>query len=100
MRDAVLGLWQDVGLDPAHVIGEIAKEREKLRAAVERSGGRMGPVTGFILPTMRSVGLASDRIVGHFEDMLVANNGPQARELMSRVRELPEDLEAWVMAGA
>src|SRR5215813_12803616 len=39
MRDAVLGLWQDVGLDPAHVIGEIAKEREKLRAAVERSGG-------------------------------------------------------------
>ncbi len=100
VRDAVLGLWNDVGLDPAYVIGEIAKEREKLRSAVERSGGRMGPITGFILPTMRSVGLASDRIVGHFEDMLVANNGPQARELMSRVRDLPEDLEAWVMAGA
>jgi hypothetical protein len=43
---------------------------------------------------------SDDRIVGHFEDMLVANNGPQARELMSRVRDLPEDLEAWVMAGA
>jgi para-aminobenzoate N-oxygenase AurF len=100
MRDAVLGLWREVGLEPAQVIAEVAKERETLRAAVERTGGRMGPITGFILPTMRSVGLASDRIVGHFEDMLVANNGPAARDLVSRVRDLPADLEAWVMSGA
>jgi hypothetical protein len=100
MRDAILGLWREVGLDPAEVVGALAKERDRIRAAVDRSGGRAGPITGFILPTMRGVGLGSDRIVGHFEEMLVANNGPQARELMERVRDLPEDLEAWVMADA
>jgi hypothetical protein len=100
MRDAVLGLWKEVGFDPVEVVTELAKERDKIRAAVERNGGRAGPITGFILPTMRGVGLASPRIVSHFEEMLVHNNGPQARALLERVKDLPEDLEAWVLADA
>jgi len=67
---------------------------------VERSDGPTGPLTGFILPTMRSVGLGSARIVSHFEEMLVHNNGSQARVLVERMKDLPEDLEAWVMSGA
>jgi hypothetical protein len=100
IRDAALALWRDVGFEPAEVVAALAKERDTIRASIERTGGRLGPITGFILPTMRGVGLASPRIVSHFEEMLVANNGPQARALVERVHDLPEDLEAWVMAEA
>ena len=45
MRQSVLALWQEAGIDPAEALGALVKEREKMRQALGRTGGRFGPVT-------------------------------------------------------
>jgi hypothetical protein len=60
----------------------------------------MGPVSGFVIPTLKAVGLFSDRIAGHFEEMWAANMNPEAaRRMATNLGEMPEDLEAWVDEG-
>lgn len=99
MRESIINVWNEVGIDPATAMMEIAKDRPKIREYMQdQRGGRAGPLSGFVLPTLRSIGLFSERIRGHFEDMFVHNNGPQAKGMTDRMSELPEDLEAWVMA--
>jgi len=99
MRESVISVWSEVGIDPVEAMQEIAKDRPKIREYIkEQRGGRLGPLSGFVLPTLRTIGLFSDRIKGHFEDMFVHNNGPDAQGMTDRMREVPEDLEAWVMA--
>jgi hypothetical protein len=95
MRESVMNLWRDVGIEPMQAMGELAKERDTIRAAIAQNGGRRGPIRGFVIPTLRSIGLFSDRIKGHFDEMFVANIGP-AYAGMDDDPELPEDLEAWV----
>jgi len=100
MRDSVLALWKDAGVDPADFITAIASERELIAREVGASGGRFGPISGFVCPTLRSIGLLSDRIAGHFEDMWAANINPEAaREMRDSITDVPEDLEAWVNEG-
>jgi len=96
MRDSVMAMWREVGLDPAAVMAELAKEREKLQAALRRSGGRRGPIRGFVIPTLRAIGLFSERIEKHFEEMFVANLGPELGRIGDDPRDVPADLEAWV----
>ncbi len=95
MRESVLGLWREVGIDPLEAMGELAKERDTIRAAIASRGGRRGPIRGFVIPTLRSIGLFSDRIRSHFDEMFTANLGP-AYAGLDDDPELPEDLEAWV----
>jgi hypothetical protein len=60
----------------------------------------MGPVSGFVIPTLRAIGLYSDRIRAHFAEMFEANiMSARARDLASAGVDLPEDLEAWVNEG-
>jgi hypothetical protein len=60
----------------------------------------MGPVSGFVIPTLRSIGLFSERIEGHFAEMFEANfHTQEARNLARLHQELPDDLEAWVNEG-
>jgi hypothetical protein len=96
MRDSVLELWRDAGLDPGQALAEIARDREKVIAEIRRRGGRRGPVRGFVIPTLRAIGLFSDRIRGHFEEMFVANVGEAFGRLDGDDVDLPADLEAWV----
>ena len=49
----------------------------------------------FIIPSLRAVGLFSERIEGHFRSMFEANFGDRARELTFG-DSLPENLEAWL----
>jgi hypothetical protein len=91
MRQSVLDLWRGAGLDPAEVVRRLAEEREMLAAEQGRRGGRFGPLRGFVLPTLRSVGLYSERIAAHFDQLFGQRGGELA--------ELPEDLEAWVNQG-
>ena len=99
-RDRVLGVWSDSGIDPQEAITALAGEREKIRAAVARTGGRMGPISGFVLPTLRAIGLYSERIAGHFAEMFAVNFGAEASEKMARADlGVPADLEAWVNEG-
>ena len=85
-------------LNPA-ALGEIAKDRAKVVESLRRSGGRRGPVRGFVIPTLRAIGLFSERIAGHFEEMFVANVGKEFGRLDDDPTQMPEDLEAWVEEG-
>jgi hypothetical protein len=96
VRENVLDIWRGVGIDPADALAKLAQEREALGRALQRSGGRMGPVSGFVIPTLQAIGLFSERIADHFAEMFEANfHSPEARNLARLAEDLPEDLEAW-----
>jgi hypothetical protein len=100
MRDSVLALWQDAGIDPQDFLAAVARERDVIAREIGRAGGRFGPISGFVVPTLRSIGLLSERIAGHFEDMWAQNVGPEtARQMRASIGDVPEDLEAWVNEG-
>jgi hypothetical protein len=96
MRDSVLTIWKEAGIDPVAGMAELAKERDTIRKALEKTGGRRGPVRGFVIPTLRAIGLFSPRIEGHFQEMFDANLGEIAGRISDDATEVPEDLEAWV----
>ncbi len=101
MREQVLQIWQEGGIDPQEAMAKLAEERDVMARELERRGGRRGPISGFVVPTLRSIGLYSDRIAAHFMDMWVANFGEErAQQLADSISDLPEDLEAWVEQGA
>ena len=60
-----------------------------MREALARSGGRFGPVRGFVIPTLRSIGLFSPRIEKHFEEIFTANFGPAMGDLSQDAVALP-----------
>ena len=100
LRDSVLGIWRSAGIDPAEVLPKLIQERSTMREELARSGGRFGPVRGFVIPTLRSIGLFSPRIQKHFEEIFTANFGPAMGDLSQDAVALPSDLEAWVNEGA
>ncbi len=100
MRTSMLEIWKTAGLDPDTVFAELAKERERINPAMQQRQGAAaaGPVRGFIIPSLRAVGLFSERLEGHFRDMFEANFGERGRQLDLN-GELPEDLDMWLEAG-
>lgn len=98
LRETALGLWAKAGVDPGEAMQALAKERELIRTSLERSGGRTGPVRGFVIPTLRSIGLFSDRIREHFDEMFDANFQGSFGSIADDPYDLPEDLEAWVLS--
>ncbi len=99
LRQNVLALWSDAGVDPGEAMAALAKERERIAESLNRTGGRMGPVRGFVIPTLDSIGLLSDRIRGHFNEMFEANFQGMMGSDLPDASDLPEDLEAWVNEG-
>jgi hypothetical protein len=99
LRDTVLSIWSDAGVDVGAAMKALGEERAKLAKSLERSGGRFGPVRGFVIPTLRSIGLFSPRIAGHFQEMFEVNLGRAMGDLSKDPADLPEDLEAWVNEG-
>jgi rubrerythrin len=99
LRDSVLALWTEAGLDLETVFAELAKEREVLKGAVQKSGGARGPLHNFVLPTMKAIGLLSERIAGSFQEMFEhSNRGGYSGTVIKNISDLPDDLEAWVMS--
>jgi hypothetical protein len=100
MRERVLRMWSDAGVDPDEVVAALAGERDVIGRELARSGGRYGPVSGFIIPTLRALGLYGERTAGMFKQMWTETQGREAAErYASSTAELPEDLEAWVNEG-
>ena len=100
MRDQVLQIWAAAGIDPVDAMKKLAEERDAIGSALAKSGGRMGPVSGFVIPTLRAIGVYSERIEGHFAEMFEANFQRADAGNLARVgKELPDDLEAWVNEG-
>jgi hypothetical protein len=100
MRERVMRMWGDAGVDPNDVLTALAAERDVVARELARTGGRYGPVSGFIIPTLRALGLYGQRTAGLFKQMWTETQGREAAErYASSKAELPEDLEAWVNEG-
>ena len=95
MRQSALQIWSDAGLDPQTVFVELRKERENLVGSGQDSAG---PIRGFVIPTLRSIGLFSERMEKNFREMFGANFGEERAKQMNLHADLPDDLDAWVEA--
>jgi hypothetical protein len=98
MRESALEIWREAGLDPAEAFQRIVQERVAVGAAMGRAGGISGPVRGFVIPTLRKIGLFSERIEGHFREMFEANLGKERAAQLDYEIAFPESLEDWIEA--
>lgn len=95
MRTMMLKLWEDSGVDPKEAISSMLKERNLITSALHKEGGSMGPVHGFVVPTLRNIGLYSDRIAAQFKEMWSANLGANVDDHMAtNDANLRRDLDA------
>ncbi|HYD49084.1 MAG TPA: ferritin-like domain-containing protein [Terriglobales bacterium] len=97
-----LQVWQDVGIDTTALLQSAFDEREELSKLMPR---RLGPVQGFVVPTLRRCGLLSERVAAHYHEFLKDNLtgaavGETVEEFLERIPELPEDTAAWVLGQA
>jgi hypothetical protein len=108
LNSAFLQMLTDAGVDPNELAAGLQRDGDKLKEAIARRGGRLGPVTGFVVPTLRRIGLLSERVRGHFREMFDAMrislpppsmDGKPVNPLDALV-ELPEDLDAWATGQA
>ncbi len=101
---AVIPIWAEVGIDPGELLACVAREREELMRT-QRLSRRLGPVQGFVIPTLRRCGLLSERVAAQFHDMLRTNLGSSVvgedlDEFLERIPDLPRDTAAWVLGQA
>jgi hypothetical protein len=99
---ALLQAFSHLGLDPAELIRSFRSERDELTADMPRLQ-QLGPVAGFVLPTLKRCGLLSERVASHYHDFLRGTANAQAigadlEGFMARIPGLPEDTAAWVLS--
>jgi hypothetical protein len=97
----LLQIWAEVGIDPTALFTSLHDEREELMAEQPR-GRRLGPVQGFVIPTLRRCGLLSERVATHYHGFLRENFGARiagesVEEFLQHLPDLPADTARWVM---
>jgi hypothetical protein len=97
----LLQIWSEIGVDPAALFTSLHNERDELMKDQPR-GKRLGPVQGFVLPTLRRCGLFSERVATHFHGFFRENFGDRVagenvREFLDHLPDLPADTVRWVM---
>jgi rubrerythrin len=98
---AVMQMWAEIGIDPAALLTSLQNEREGLTRNMQK-GRRLGPVQGFVIPTLRRCGLLSERVAARYYEFLRENLGgnllgQDVEEFMKYIPDLPEDTAAWVL---
>ncbi len=101
LLSTVLQIWTEVGIDAVELINCTRAEMPQLTAGMKK-GRRLGPVQGFVIPTLRRCGLLSERVARRYHEFLRENLsgsliGEDVEEFMSRIPDLPEDTAAWLM---
>jgi hypothetical protein len=99
IRESIFKLWASLGIDMNAALAAILSDRERIVKSMERTGGRLGPIRGFVIPTLGAIGLYSERVRAHFDEMFRANLGEDLARQTSAIPDLPDDLEAWVNEG-
>ena len=97
----LLEIWLEVGVDRAALFASLHAEREELTRDLPR-GRRLGPVQGFVIPTLRRCGLLSERVATHYHGFLRENFGARVvgetvEEFLQHLPDLPADTARWVM---
>ena len=98
---AVMQIWAEIGIDAVALLNCVREERERLTLNARRNR-RLGPVQGFVIPTLRRCGLLSERVAKGFHEFLRENLsghlvGENVEEFMERIPDLPADTAAWVL---
>jgi len=97
----ILQIWAEAGIDGMALLTSLQNEREALTKDLQK-GRRLGPVQGFVIPTLRRCGLLSARVASHFHGFLRENFsgaliGETVEEFIGLIPDLPEDTAAWVL---
>jgi len=97
----VLKVWAEAGVDAVALFTCVQQERDELTRGLQK-GRRLGPVQGFVIPTLRRCGLLSERVARHYHAFLRENLsgnliGDDLEEFLRHIPELPEDTAAWVL---
>ena len=98
----VLRVWSEAGVDTNELLNCLQREMDELTRD-EKKGKRLGPVQGFVIPTLRRCGLLSERVAAHYHDFLRHNLtrnlvGEDVEEFLRYLPDLPEDTAAWVLS--
>ena len=98
---AVMQIWAEIGIDPTELFACVQREREELTRHLPKRR-RLGPVQGFVIPTLRRCGLLSERVAARYHEFLRENLsgslvGENLEEFMQRIPDLPTDTAAWVL---
>jgi P-aminobenzoate N-oxygenase AurF len=104
LEGELLQIWQNVGVDPSDVLAAMSEEQDSHREAVGRMGGRIGPISGFVVPTLARIGLLSDRLREHYRNLFERleimvppkTPGGRASNPIDDLVAIPSDLDAWV----
>jgi hypothetical protein len=93
--------WADSGVDLVELITCVQREREQISAGMTRTQ-QLGPVTGFVIPTLKRCGLLSERVARHYHAMVKDTQGQDlvgssVEEFMQLIPGLPADTAAWVL---
>ena len=67
------------GIDAGELFDVPARRDATSSRAASEKGRRLGPVQGFVIPTLRRCGLLSERVATHYHGFLRANFEPQPR---------------------
>lgn len=92
--------WAELGVDVPEMFRSMQGEREAIAARLGR-GRRLGPVQGFVIPTLKRCGLLSERVATRYHEFLQANIGAKlvgatVEEFLRHLPDLPEDTAAWL----
>src|SRR5690606_2341267 len=98
-----LKIWAEVGIDVGEMLTCIQKELPEIVAEMGRKR-RLGPVQGFVIPTLQRCGLLSERVASHYHDFLKGNLGSgivgeDVREFLETIPDLPEDTLDWLLSS-
>jgi hypothetical protein len=98
----VLRIWAEVGIDVGEMLTCLQQELPDIVAALGKKH-RLGPVQGFVIPTLQRCGLLSERVAAHYHDFLKGNLGAvvgeDVREFLETIPDLPEDTMSWMLAN-
>jgi hypothetical protein len=98
----VFGLWEAAGMDVAALLECMHAEFPDRRSKEDPGLRRFGPIQGFVIPTLKRLGLFGDRVARHFHEMLVANTqrnlaGESFDEFLTNLPSLPSDTTRWAL---
>jgi rubrerythrin len=98
---AVMQVWAEVGIDTVALLTCVQQERDALTRNLPK-GRRLGPVQGFVIPTLKRCGLLSERVAKRYHEFLRENLtghlvGEDVEEFLRYIPDLPEDTAAWVL---
>jgi len=99
-QTAIMAIWAEV-IDPVELFTCLQNERDELTRN-QNKGRRLGPVQGFVIPTLRRCGLLGERVAKQYHEFLKANLsgnlvGDTVEEFLQHIPDLPEDTAAWVL---